>query len=111
MIRQCNKCGIVHDNRVCPFCNLREHDNIGHIDNLALNAAERLVSEYVVRALAAPDGRTEPRRLPKFIAGELVWLRKGIDEDLRAIAADAILSIAAACVCCQARTLTEAGDV
>jgi hypothetical protein len=58
MIQQCNKCGIVHDNRVCPLCNLREHDNMVHdfIESKGRELVRELVAYLQHRETAADSG-------------------------------------------------------
>ena len=54
----CRKCGIVYENRTCPLCNLREHDNLVHdfIESKGRSLVRELVAYLQHRETAADSG-------------------------------------------------------
>jgi len=54
----CRKCSIVYENRTCPLCNLREHDNLVHdfIESKGRSLVRELVAYLQHRKTAADSG-------------------------------------------------------
>lgn len=54
----CRKCNIVYENRICPLCNLREHDNLVHdfIESKGRSLVRELVAYLQHRETAAYSG-------------------------------------------------------